>query len=269
MQLIVVMLLCVVVIFANTGTAAALWYPSSITALGDSITTAYDSTKLGSVPANSWSTGTNSSVNSMYLRILAVNSLINRKNVNLAVPGAKVADLNSQASQVGRKVDYVTVLIGANDVCTSSEATMTDLTTFQAQFAAAMQTLTERAPKAKIYVLSIPNIYNLWYILKDNSSARAAWSLFNVCQSMLANPMSMAQADIDRRNAVNQREVDFNTQLQAVCALYPQCTFDNNAVFNTAFVVSDVSTIDYFHPSLAGQTKLASVAWNASILVTQ
>ena len=43
-----------------------------------------------------------------------------------------------------------------------------------------------------------------------------------------------------------------------------QCRFDNNAVFSTVFTTSDVSTRDYFHPSVAGQAKLAAVTWAAS-----
>jgi hypothetical protein len=57
--------------------------------------------------------------------------------------------------------------------------------------------------------------------------------------------------------------VDYNTQLAEVCAVYVHCRFDGNAIFSTAFVRSDVSTRDYFHPSVAGQTKLASVTWSA------
>jgi hypothetical protein len=34
-------------------------------------------------------------------------------------------------------------------------------------------------------------------------------------------------------------------------------------VFNTPFVRSDVSTRDYFHPSVAGQSKLAAITWAA------
>jgi lysophospholipase L1-like esterase len=259
-------LIVLTLVLSSTQAASAATYPNSITALGDSITTAYDSTGLGNNFVNSWSTGTNILVNSMYLRIFVVNPNIQGHATNLAVSGTKMVDLKGQASQVGRRVEYVTILMGANDVCTSSAATMTDVATFRSQFNAALQTLTKRASKARVYVLSIPDIYNLWYILKDNSSARTTWSLFSICQSMLANPLSTAQADIDRRAAVRQRNIDFNTQLQQVCALYPQCTFDNGAVFNTSFVVSDVSPIDYFHPSVAGQTKLASVAWNASTL---
>lgn len=248
--------------------SAAVTYPNSITALGDSITTAYDSTAYGDVKANSWATGTNTTVKSIYSRILAVNPLISGKNVNLAVKGKMMVDLNRQASLVSATADYVTIEMGSNDVCTTSQATMTAVATFRSQFETAMQTLTQKAPNARVYVLSIPNIYNLWSIEKNNSSARFYWSFFKICQSMLANPLSTTTTDVNRRNAVLQRNKDFNTQLQQVCAAYSQCTFDNNAVFNTALAISDVSKLDYFHPSLAGQAKLASVAWGASGLAS-
>jgi lysophospholipase L1-like esterase len=257
-------LIALLLVLSNTQPVSAATYPNSITALGDSISTAYDSTALGNNFVNSWSTGTNILVNSMYLRIFVLNPTIQGKATNLAVSGSKMVDLNGQASQLNRKTEYVTILMGANDVCTPSVGTMTDVATFRSQLETAMHTVTKKAPKARVYLLSIPDIYNLWYILKDNSSARTTWSLFSICQSMLANPQSTLQADVDRRAAVRQRNIDFNTQLQAVCAAYPQCRFDSNAVFNTSFVVSDVSPIDYFHPSVSGQAKLAGVAWNAS-----
>lgn len=265
LRFVCIVALALVMVFATSVPAKAVWYPANITALGDSITTGFDSAGFGNQLAYSWATGSNRTVNSMYLRLLAVNRTIRGKYTNLAVPGAKTVDLNGQASKVSNKAQYVTILIGANDTCASSQGTMTEVATFRSQLDTALLTLTTRAPRAKIYILSIPDIYNLWSILKDNSSARSTWALFNICQSMLANPLSTDQADIDRRNAVHQRNIDFNTQLQEACAAYAQCEFDNNTVFNTAFVVSDVSTIDYFHPSVSGQARLALAAWNASI----
>jgi hypothetical protein len=81
---------------------------------------------------------------------------------------------------------------------------------------------------------------------------------------MLANPLSTEQADVDRRLRVRQREIDFNDALLRVCAAYRQCRSDGGAVFNTAFTAADVSTRDYFHPSLAGQAKLAAGTWAVS-----
>jgi hypothetical protein len=48
------------------------------------------------------------------------------------------------------------------------------------------------------------------------------------------------------------------------CAAYPTCRFDGNAVFSHQFSKSEVSRLDYFHPSLAGQAALASITWSAS-----
>jgi lysophospholipase L1-like esterase len=166
---------------------------------------------------------------------------------------------------VGSTIEYVTILIGANDVCTSSESTMTSVAEFRSQFTNAMNNLKSRAPNARVYVVSIPDIYNLWDVLKNNSNARSRWSLYNICQSMLANPTSTSTTDAERRARVKQRNIDFNTVLGEVCAAYgSNCHYDGNAIFNTRFEARDVSTLDYFHPSVAGEAKLANAAWLAS-----
>ncbi|HYN69533.1 MAG TPA: SGNH/GDSL hydrolase family protein [Candidatus Eisenbacteria bacterium] len=246
---------------------AAGRYPNAMASTGDSITRAFNT---GFFPftdnaGGSWSTGTNSTVASHYTRLLALNPKIRGKNYNDARSGAKMQDLAGQMTTVNtRKVGYVTVLMGGNDVCTPSESTMTSVADFEAQFTAAMNTLTSGSPSAQIFVATIPDVYQLWLIEKGNLSARTTWGLFSVCQSMLANPLSTDEADIDRRQRVRQREIDFNDALLRVCAAYRQCRSDNGAVFNTAFTAADVSTRDYFHPSLAGQAKLAAGTWAVS-----
>lgn len=261
------MAVIVLLILAATPTrTSAAVYPNSIASMGDSITRGFNTGPniYADAPENSWSTGTNTTVNSIYRRILAVNPAISGRNYNAGRTGAKMVDLVGQANTTnGYQVEYATILLGANDVCTSSEANMTSVTTFRAQFQAGLQTLANGSPNTRIYVVSIPNIYTLWSVLKDNPTARTVWGL-GICQSMLANPASTAQADVDRRARVRQRNIDFNTQLREVCAQFPQCRFDNNAVFNTTFVASDVSVRDFFHPVISGQMKLARAAWSAS-----
>jgi PKD repeat protein/lysophospholipase L1-like esterase len=252
------------------GSASAEALPGSMASTGDSITRAFNTSWFPFIdaPGNSWSTGSSTTVNSHYRRILASNPGISGRNFNDAVSGAQMANLAGQMQTVaGRNVDYVTVLMGGNDVCRDSEAQMTSVQAFHDQFVAAMNMISASASQPLVYVVSIPSVYNLWAVLKDSLSARSTWSLYNVCQSMLANPLSTAQADVDRRARVAQRDVDFNSQLAAVCALYPRCRFDGKAVFNTAFTASDISTRDYFHPSVAGQAKLASVSWQAGPFV--
>lgn len=238
-------------------------YPSSIASTGDSITRAYNTCWFPYVdcPSNSWSTGS-SLPGSHYRRILAVNPAISGRTYNHGVTGADMADLNVQAQGVvSRGVQYVTVLMGANDVCASSEGGMTPVETFRAQFQQGLATLTTGLPSARIFVSSIPDIHQLFSLYRYDLGANAVWAAAGICQSMLANPMSNTQADVDRRARVRQRNIDYNTQLAQVCAMYTLCRFDGNAVFNTAFVRSDVTTRDYFHPSVAGQSKLATVTW--------
>ena len=246
----------------NTG------YPDSIAGLGDSITRAVNSDSLGDRPENSWVTGTNSSVDTIYSRLLAVHPPIAGNRFNEAVSGARMTDLNSQAQgAVTAGAELVTVFMGANDVCTPSEASMTPVATFQAQFEAAMETLESGLPDAHIAVLSIPDIQNLWAIHKDNATARFIWAFASICQSMLADPLSDDPADVQRRANVRQRNMDFNDVLNSVCSGYIHCEFDDYLGFNTAFTPAHVSTIDYFHPSIAGQALIAELAWGQIIQV--
>jgi lysophospholipase L1-like esterase len=240
--------------------------PNKMASLGDSITRGFNACGwYTDCTGRSWSTGDYASVNSHYLRIKATNSAISGFNYNDARSGAKEVDLNGQAqTAVSQGVGYVTILMGANDACTSSEATMTSVSTYRAQLDAALNTLKTGLPNAAVFIASVPDIQRLWFIGKDSSSARSAWNGFGICQSMLANPQSTAQADVDRRARVRQRVVDFNSQIALACTAYgANCKFDNNAVFNYQFVLSQVSTWDYFHPNTSGQAVLASVTYPA------
>jgi PKD repeat protein len=141
---------------------------------------------------------------------------------------------------------------------------MTSVATFTSQLQSALAVLASGDPTADVFIASIPDVYHLWDVLKDNSSARSAWSTYGICQAMLANPLSTAQADVDRRATVRQRNIDFNGALANACTAYgPNCRFDGNAVFGYPFAASQINTHDYFHPNVSGQAVLASVTWDA------
>jgi hypothetical protein len=117
---------------------------------------------------------------------------------------------------------------------------MTPVTTFTDSFRGALRTFTGTDPQAQIFVSSIPNIYQLWSLLRSRASS--TWRTFGICQSMLSSSNDEAT-----RQFVLQRV----------------------KTFNTAFTTSDVSTVDYFHPSLAGQAKLANATWPAAVTIWQ
>jgi lysophospholipase L1-like esterase len=238
--------------------------PGSMAAIGDSMTQAADACCwYGDHPANSWSTGDAGwdGVSSHFERIRSAKPAIAGHQFNDSVSGARMSDAPAQAQRaVAQRARYVTVLMGANDVCTSSTATMTPVDTFRAQFQQTLAILAAGLPaNSHIFVASIPDIYHLWEIYHDDFLAELVWSTAHICQSLL----SQANTDADRQ-AVRYRGVQLNAVLAEECGRYANCRFDGNAVFGVQFTRSMVSRLDYFHPSLSGQAALAEVTWRAS-----
>lgn len=263
----VVALMAAGLIAALTAQGAMAVYPSSIAATGDSITRAFNTcrTPFTDCPANSWATGTEVGVNSFYLRIVAGNERARGNLFNDARSGARMSNLPEQVTTaIGQRVDYIVIEMGANDVCTSSEETMTSVASFTSNFERAIGELRTRLPGARISVGSIPNVYQLWSLLNGNRSATETWRTLRICQSMLRNATSRSREDEERRLRVQRREVEFNTALETVCATYEQCKFDRNTGYNYRFEAGEVSTNDYFHPSVRGQTTIASIEWGVT-----
>ena len=129
---------------------------------------------------------------------------------------------------------------------------------------------------------------------QDNGTflARQFWDgLFGSaipCKSLLVDPTnprnagptpSASHASEARRLQVRARTTAFNDALEAECAAMLRCRYDNDAVFNMSanrvngsltqntslwrFVDRDISTQDHFHPSFAGQRKLAEEAFKS------
>lgn len=134
---------------------------------------------------------------------------------------------------------------------------------------------------------------------QDNGTflARQFWDgLFGSvipCKSLLVDPTNprnagptpdASNASEARRLRVRARAIAFNDVLRQECAAMLRCRFDDNAVFNMSanrvngsltsntslwtFVDRDISTQDHFHPSFAGQRKLADRAFNGSYDLT-
>ena len=229
-------------------------FPSSMIALGDSLTAAYGSCLAPTAcPRNSWATGNGTQVRSHYRRILEANPAIEDHNRNLARPGADVADLVDQAGQAAAQpADYVTVLVGGNDACRGD---MTSAGAFRESLDRALATLRDAMPDARVLVVSIPNIYRVWEIGHTNKVAVGVWKS-GVCPNLLTNPTSTAPEDVARRQAFADRIAAYNEEIRAACGAYgPRCRHNNVADF--AFELTMLSALDFFHPNAAGQQALA------------
>lgn len=235
--------------------------PTSIGAIGDSISVGMNVSNSGTDTNKNWSTGSDPAINSIKKQIEAKRGTVLKSKV-AAISGSTSSMLSLQTQTIiYNRMQSTTILIGANDACQSDIMYMTPTSTYQKRVSSALTSLQNAG--IKVVFASVPNLYNLWLAGKDDPQAVAAWNSQKICQSLLANPTSMEQVDVDRRAAVVKRINEYNTAIQIECNARSTCSFDNNAVFNTTYTLDDISAIDYFHPNLNGQNKLAAAAWPA------
>jgi lysophospholipase L1-like esterase len=252
----------VVLVFAGPAAAAL---PSSMAALGDSLTRGYGAGG-GAVdyPAESWSTGTDAAVNSHYLRLLALNPAISGNQFNDAVSGSTMAATFTQAGNaIAQGADYVTIWSGTNDVCTPTVGQMTSVASYTSSLQSTLSRLTSSLPGVQILVLSVPDWYGFWQKFSGTPAAVNAWATYARCPDLLG-----AGATAADRQAVQTRINDLNAAIVSVCAQFAGCGTDGGAVFRlwSTLALSDLA-FDYFHIDPSGEAKVASTAWGVGVFV--
>jgi hypothetical protein len=314
---------------APSAASAADW-PDSMAAIGDSFSAAFnahpddavvpsppdpsacpngrgpfgDPTSVGlpasfglDCPSNSWSTGTNPQVNSIYQRILARNPAIAGNVANWATTAVSVSDLPRQAGlAAGQGAELVTVNIGINDACAplgSNGGQQTPLSTFRTRFEQAMSVLATAPAHPRILVATIPNANRTWRLFHDDPNAQVRWPFGVICPPLLNNPTSTAAADVARRAAFLARLAAYNLIEAQVCGNTPRCQTDGGALFAWQFGRDDIATVtntggvnafpfnlpvlapvgpgaipnstgDYWHATVQGQAAIAQRIWNAA-----
>jgi lysophospholipase L1-like esterase len=218
-------------------------------ATGDSFTRTFATgpASCDSFGSCSWSTGT--LVNSHYQRLRALNPALTGHATNAAQLGASMSAFVTQVGGIAPShPDYVTVLFGGADVCFGS----TTAAQFATSFRAGMDALVAASPNSRVLVASIWNFESLRAAaLAGNPSA--TWS---ICGSFF----NASSAD---RALIMGRVVQYNAALETECATYANCLFDDNALFNHVWSPAEVSTVDNFHPSVAGQEMMSQVLYDA------
>ncbi|KPC84699.1 MULTISPECIES: SGNH/GDSL hydrolase family protein [Streptomyces] len=235
--------------------------PASVAAVGDSITRGFDACSvLADCPEVSWATGTDDGVRSLAVRLLGASKAASH-SWNHAVSGARMAELPEQMALAAKDgPELVTVMIGANDACRDSVRLMTPEADFRASFEASMRQLRASAPKAQVYVSSVPDLKRLWSTGRENPLGKQIWKL-GICRSMLGDADDLGPAAVARRDTVQERVVAYNEVLRDVCARDERCRYDGGAVFDYRFTGEQLSEWDWFHPSRNGQARLAEIAY--------
>lgn len=243
---------------------AAPSYPNSIVAIGHSGLTGYDSDRPRD-PArwrhNSWGTGDNPAVNSVYSRVLAKNPAVKGSNVNLAINGSDVASLLLQARKaISLKPTPELFLVQSvdNDVaCDGSDPRR--YKPFGAALVQVLEVITEGAPNARIYLPSqwatTQNFANV--VKAARPGRRAAFSGTGPCDFLTKDGRVLPA-----RVAYLEKVITaYHAQLAASCARFPNCVYDGGATHRANYVLADMS-YDLSHLSVQGHRKVAAIAWS-------
>ena len=236
-------------------------YPDSITVLGHSGSTgeSSDPDQPGvEVRENSWATGSNPEVDSLYLRILKHNPAIKDHNTPYSEGGAGIDQVAGQAARLleaDPKPDLIVIQVMDNDLtCPLERAALSD---FRTQLAATLQLLAQGAPNSSQFVVSqfgsVPT-----YAAALSPDERASQGGTGRCDFMTPTGTVAPKKAARLENAIHAYEA----ALAAACKPVRQCTYDDGAfghiVDQREYVASDLN-----HFSIQGHAKAAAVAWAA------
>ncbi|MGC5225258.1 SGNH/GDSL hydrolase family protein [Micromonospora sp. DT81.3] len=245
-------------------TPAAIVEVTSIGALGDSVTLGINAcAEPGRCTASSWATGDDPAVASVALRAGKVSGTF-PKVVNKAKDGGTVADALARVDEIiTEQPGLVLLLLGGNDVCKGSLDEMTTPEDFRTSYSALLSQLHTGIPKVQILAMSIPDLHRIWEIGHDNGRAVRVWDQSPSCRNLLGDAQVTDAAAEERRDAVARRNAELNAVIQELCTSAVGCVGDGGALFGYEFEPDEISTIDYFHPSVAGEAVIADLAWTA------
>ena len=253
--------------------------PSLLGAIGDSYSQGYNVSPQHRYdnPAFSWVVGSSrgDGVYSVRERLAALGARLTV--VDAATSGKKMSDAPRQAASVvaaARKLGagqtaYVTFELGTNDLCDDAK---TDPADFEAQLVAAISILRGGLPAgSRILMLPIPDFDHFRSITQADSQAVAALSLdvnSRDCAPFLGSngprTVEEAMAAMAAYDSILQKACDGIESTDGAAGRL-HCRTDEALLSERDFEIRDLSTVDYFHPSISGQAKIAAAAWNAGV----
>jgi lysophospholipase L1-like esterase len=201
--------------------------------------------------------------------------------VDAATSGRKMNDAPRQAAAVvaaaGKlspgQTAYVTFELGTNDLCDDPK---TDPASFESDLHSAISILRAGLPPgSRILMISVPDFSHLRDITQADPKAKAFLALprnSTACAPFLGDnsPSTLADAETYLRQydaSLAQACDDISAAGATGGKLY--CTTKDSLLSMGDFTIADLSTVDYLHPSLSGQNRLAEAAWAADVWGSQ
>lgn len=219
-----------------------------LVAYGDS----YTVPAIAEVPeasSYSWVTGADPSVRSIHQRLL--ERVPGLESANLARSGYRMHQLVEEVENGPRDASHVIIFLGINDACwfePTTPAEFLDATT------AGFDAVRAAHPQARVVVFSIPDLDRMWGLFESNPVAVTGWSQATYCRDFYA-PFLEASAEEKPR----ERWERLNTILEEEAQ--ERGFHFSDALTWPGWSAEDFSALDFFHPDVSGEARMAEAAW--------
>jgi hypothetical protein len=234
----------------------------AIGVMGHSGATGANSTGEGpDVPENSWATGDNPVVNSIYLRLLTAHPALQGHNVNTAKDGSDASALMGQAEAL-LAMDPVPDLVLINSIDNDIQCDGTDeanYDSFEAQIDDVLTYLEKTAPGIRVFFVdqwtTVVRYDDLVSTLPNGVAHNAG-----------GGPCGVFATDGTRNPEAEtylQLQVDtYMDRIIAACSRHDDCATDQKAMQGMPLEAADLSP-DFDHLAVSGLAKEAAIAWDA------
>ncbi len=212
------------------------------------------------VPENSWATGTNPAVNSIYLRLLARHPALRDHQVNVAINGSDVDSLMDQAESMlshDPVPDLVLVQSIDNDIrCDGSDPE--NYATFEATLREVVAYLETTAPGIRIFFIhQWGSVAAYDAVLERIETGPDHMSDLGRCSTFRDGRR------FPRGEAYLQSLSDaYYDRITRVCRAAENCATDRGALQDLRVEPSDLAP-DLDHATISGHAKIAAYAWRA------
>lgn len=237
-------------------------YPDSIAVLGHSQATGENTRPYegADTKSNTWATGTNPEVNSVYQRILRQNPEIEDHAFNYAEPSATIDMIDRQAEMAAAESPDLVLIqtIDADITCPAADA---DYQGFGERLSAVLDTLATESPSTRVFIVS------------QYGSPETYANSLTADQRRELGSMMGGQGPcvfVDQQGDLVNKEVGrlesivlaYEQQVVEVCDAHENCDHDGGA-FSEAVDRPGDYTDDLNHLSIRGHAHAAEIAWRA------
>jgi hypothetical protein len=222
-------------------------------------------------PKLSWATGSSRLIRSMPSHWSRLSTLQGSKIPfhNAALSGAESEHvLNTQVDELrqwSRKElkqefpDYVSLLIGANDLCAKTTAEMVSTTDFYSNIENVVSQILAAESESKVVVASLPDVVKLRDVAKNArdfgfTNCERVWKRVKLC------PTLTTLDDAESRFALASRLEQYNDAMRDIVRRQRQLHGDRVRFAKklaTEDFTADELAVDCFHPNREGQAKLS------------